>query len=244
MAEEMVRASGGFSRQDLRDAHDTGVNEGKAAAKSGNDAEVGHVLYGKKFTTYDAINAEGRMPNRGRTDIQLASRFSTQMIPAGYHNGQGVVYVADPSGTRRLDADDIVLDLTPYDFKYVDATDVYKAGKSAGVISVLKTVTVDLNQNESISEQIINRSGFPQSVVIVASLARPRGDGYSTPRITASNATLVSHTTAQHSSEARQTNVAMATDVYTLGTGQTMQYGVFADNKPGVLSLMVLTKGV
>lgn len=133
MAEEMVRASGGFSRANMQSEYNRGYNNGVGDARVGN-AQAGDVLATKTFTNSSASGVTGSMQNRGKTDIVIPSRLNTsQRIPEGYHNGQGVLSVAAPSGTRNLAANETGnVDLYPYDYQAVNASAVYAAGDSAG----------------------------------------------------------------------------------------------------------------
>ena len=133
MANEMVRASGGYSKKNVDDAYDDGYTAGETATKVGT-AGLGDVLSGKTFTNSSAVGATGNMPNNGKTDITVPARLNTsQRIPAGYHNGNGVISVAAPSGTKTLAGNQTGnVDLTPYDYKYVNASAVYTAGDTAG----------------------------------------------------------------------------------------------------------------
>lgn len=246
MAETMVRASGGYSKQNLDDAKRTGYENGIAEAKRGTTAEPNHVLDGMIFTTYDAVRTYGRMPNRGATNIVVPNRLSNPnnptKIPAGYHNGNGEVTVAAPSGTKTLAANQISnVDLTPYDYKYVDASAVYEAGKSAGVVSTGENVN-DLAKDESYTFPIINSSNYSMDIILSASLSRPRGDGYSRPAISVPNATQKSHESAEYSSTNVQTNVSMAVDVYTIPARTTVYATITATEKAGVLSYSIVRK--
>lgn len=53
------------------------------------DAAAGDVLSGKTFSNANTTGATGTMPNRGA--VTITPSVSNQAIPAGYHNGSGVV---------------------------------------------------------------------------------------------------------------------------------------------------------
>ena len=103
MAEEMVRASGGFSRANMAQARAEGKAEGVAETRVGT-AQLSDVLIGKTFTNNTAVGVTGTMPNNGGNDIILGASGVTAVIPRGYYNGNGSI----------------------------DATAVYNAGRTAG----------------------------------------------------------------------------------------------------------------
>jgi len=68
------------------------VSDGSAwvAVNIEGDADVGHVLAGKTFSSRVAgVGAVGTMPNRGA--VVITPGTSNKAIPAGFHNGQGYV---------------------------------------------------------------------------------------------------------------------------------------------------------
>lgn len=86
MANGMVRASGGFSEENMREEFE----RGKAAAKVGS-AGIADVLAGKTFTNSDAIGATGNMPNKGSSNIVMSGSQRQEGIPKGYYDGSGIV---------------------------------------------------------------------------------------------------------------------------------------------------------
>ena len=132
MGDSLVRASGGFSRQDMQDNYDLGYNAGVTATKVG-DAQNGDVLYGKTYTNNSAVGATGSMPNRGAATIVTPRDGTNQTIAQGYHNGSGYAKVAAASGTRVLTSSETgSTDLGEYNsYRYVNAANVYNAGKAA-----------------------------------------------------------------------------------------------------------------
>jgi len=168
MAETMVRASGGFSRQNMADAKAKGKREGIAETKKGN-AQRGMVLsmddYGNTitFTNSEMVNAEGMMPNRGNTNITLNSRSETAIIPEGYHKGSGVVSVKNASGRRDLLASERgVVDIgAKNDIRYVDATAPTNAARSEGYSSGYSAgySAGDLAGQETAKNSVMNSGG-------------------------------------------------------------------------------------
>lgn len=80
------------------------VSDGSAwvAVNIEGDADVGHVLAGKTFSSRVAgVGAVGTMPNRGA--VVITPGTSNKAIPAGYHNGAGYV-----KGDANLIGDNIV----------------------------------------------------------------------------------------------------------------------------------------
>jgi hypothetical protein len=68
------------------------VSDGSAwvAVNIEGDADVGHVLAGKTFSSRIAgVGAVGTMPNRAA--VVITPGTSNKAIPAGYHNGEGYV---------------------------------------------------------------------------------------------------------------------------------------------------------
>ena len=68
------------------------VSDGSAwvAVNIEGDADVGHVLAGKTFSSRVAgVGAVGTMPNRAA--VVITPGTSNKAIPAGYHNGEGYV---------------------------------------------------------------------------------------------------------------------------------------------------------
>lgn len=73
-----------------------GYHNGQGVVDSlGGDAEAGHVLEGKTFSSdIEGRAVNGTMPNRGA--MIITPTRTGVIIPAGYHNGQGEV-VGDPN---------------------------------------------------------------------------------------------------------------------------------------------------
>jgi len=90
MPETMVRASGGFSRQNMADEKERGRLQGIAEAKVGN-AEIYDVLEGKSFTNASVIGAVGNIPNKGSSNIVLGASGVQSGIPRGYYDGNGII---------------------------------------------------------------------------------------------------------------------------------------------------------
>ena len=119
----MVRASGGFSRQNMEDEYNRGYNAGTGGAKVGT-AEINDVLEGKTFTNATAVGITGKMKNRGNDNLLLQKRQADVTVPAGYY-GEHHVGVVPPSGTKVLKTTESgQVDLAPYDYKYVNASAV------------------------------------------------------------------------------------------------------------------------
>lgn len=70
---------------------------GGGVQPTGN-AQPADVLAGKTFSNADGINKTGTMVNNGAVSETLDAGES-YTIPAGYHNGSGVVTANDPQGT-------------------------------------------------------------------------------------------------------------------------------------------------
>lgn len=62
------------------------------------DAVAADVLAGKTFSNASAVGINGTMPNRGAVSGQ-ATPSQPYTIPAGYHNGSGVVTATSPDPT-------------------------------------------------------------------------------------------------------------------------------------------------
>lgn len=60
------------------------------------DAVAGDVLTGKTFSNANAIGISGSMPNNGAVS-GVASASQPYTVPAGYHNGSGVVTAEVPN---------------------------------------------------------------------------------------------------------------------------------------------------
>ncbi|MCP4126446.1 MAG: DUF1566 domain-containing protein, partial [Gammaproteobacteria bacterium] len=60
-----------------------------SAVEAGGDALAGDVLSGKTFSRSGASGLAGTMPNNGA--VNFTPGISIQAVPAGYHNGSGVV---------------------------------------------------------------------------------------------------------------------------------------------------------
>ena len=189
MAEEMVRASGGFSRANLNAKYTEGYNEGVSDTKVGT-AEKGDVLYGKTFTNNSAVGATGTMPNNGASNITLASRGQTAMIPRGYHNGSGVVSVSAPANSSKkvlTGSQTGDVDLSPYDFKYVNASAVYNAGVSDERNSFVNNgyVAANISSSEEWKKvQWFNTYRTAKTVYVAVTTARSvSSDHYANPSI-------------------------------------------------------------
>lgn len=127
MGDSFVRASGGFSKQNMEDEFLRGQNSAKVGTAENLD-----VLQGKTYTNSTAIGAQGAMVNRSGSPIVLNARNATATLEAGYYNSN-VISVVSPQSTKTLSASQTgVTDLTPYDYKNVDASAVYSAGVTTG----------------------------------------------------------------------------------------------------------------
>lgn len=246
MSEAMVRASGGFSRENLATARAEGKQEGIDETKVGN-ATLNDVLNGKTFTNSDAVGVEGRMPNNGNYNIQLLERNQTATIPGGFHSGNGRVTVKAPTARKTLtSAQTGVTSLAPYDYADVDASAVYNAGRGVAINSGASEITHcmcdHLAVDEDVQSAITNNTAYTLEAVITAVCSRPRGDGYCDPVIQITNATDVAYRSAQYSDTSVTTNVSIATRVCKIAAGVTSQFKITAQNKGGALSFTVHTK--
>jgi len=178
----MVRASGGYSKKDVDDA---------AAAARVGDAVAANVLSGKTFTNSTASGLTGSMVDRGSSAVTLSGRNSTVTEQAGYY-GQHTISVAAPSSSSKkvLTAEQYGdVDLTPYDYKYVNAAAVRTGGYNAGMEYVLGHLGF---YSESGSDhiagngtaaltQVSNTTSVNKWVIVTASIAK-RSD-YDSPGI-------------------------------------------------------------
>ncbi|GAA0389512.1 phage tail protein [Paenibacillus motobuensis] len=71
------------------DSWDTLISKMTTVIKATGNAAVGDVLAGKTFSNIGANGLTGTMPNQGAETITPSA--SDQTIPAGYHNGSGLV---------------------------------------------------------------------------------------------------------------------------------------------------------
>lgn len=74
--------------------HYRSVLESGGGVQPTGDAVAADVLTGKTFSNANAVGIAGTMPNRGAVSGQ-ATPSQPYTIPAGYHNGNGVVTAAN-----------------------------------------------------------------------------------------------------------------------------------------------------
>ncbi len=144
-----------------------GTNFILQGSDSSGDATPEHVLAGKTFSNDNDTGITGTMPNRGAVSYIITTQGGEYEIPAGYHNGNGViaasfanltpgnvrynVNVGGVIGTLDLkyqhlflnnyDAEgvDVVLgDISAYGTKYVDIS--VPAGRKAVILENLSAV--------------------------------------------------------------------------------------------------------
>lgn len=75
------------------------------------NAVVGDVLYGKTFSNADGTDKVGTMPNNGKVTPSALNPGGSYTIPAGYHNGQGVVSANSNTGTYTANTRGAALDM-------------------------------------------------------------------------------------------------------------------------------------
>ena len=208
MSEAMVRASGGFSRENMATARADGKREGITETKVGT-AEPNDVLTGKTFTNGSAVGAEGRMVDNGNYHITLSGRNSEAYIPQGYHSGYGLVRVSppSPSSVKYLSAGQRGnQSLTPYDYSYVNADAVYNEGKdyaASNTSFVLRNIgAYVVNKDESTEiMQVANNTSRPMTLIVTATASvTATADNYAVPVINVSNGTLIESSTAEYKS--------------------------------------------
>ena len=206
MSEAMVRASGGFSRENMAAARAEGKNEGITETKVGT-AENYDVLSGKTYTNHSAVGAVGSMPNNGSYNIELATRNSEAFIPQGYHTGGGRVSVQQPVYTKYLTASQTGnVDLSPYDYKYVNAEAVYKAGKDEAAsmthffVTNLGVATIGKDEYTE-SMTVANNTRYPMGLIVNATASvTSTADSYAVPVIDVANGTLLDSYTTENTS--------------------------------------------
>lgn len=221
----MVRANNGYT-----------LDAGKQEAQRGTTATAADVLVDKIFTTTDAnggIRATGSMANRGNADVELAGRGSTVTEQAGYY-GQHTISVAEPSESSKkvLTASQYGdVDLSPYDYKYVNAAAVRTGGYNDGISYALNnsakqgfyTNCFHLASNTFSDWVNLDISGQVW-LFVTATIARPKGSGYATVNLsTASGLTELDSDTAQYSDETSQTNIYTKYGVYRMTEGSSIR---------------------
>lgn len=245
MADVMVRASGGFSNANMQAKYREGYDDGVTATKVGT-AQAGDVLNGMTFTNGTAVGVTGNMPNRGKYDIVIPSRLNTsQRIPAGYHNGNGVLSVAAPSGTRNLAANEIGnVDLTPYDYQYVNSSAVYAAGQNeayprgynAGLSYASEHLTWELVEhreghvasNSQLATVQVGNSGHMNKIChVILTMARPKGDGYADPQVYVVGGTDLGTTGYDYSDDTVNTNISTTYRGVKIAAGQTATFTLY-----------------
>ena len=234
MSEAMVRASGGFSRDNMATAKADGKREGIAETKVGT-AEANDVLTGKTFTNSSAVGAEGRMVNNGSYNITLSGRNSEAFIPQGYHSGSGRINVAQPQATKYLSSGDTGdVSLSPYDYRYVNASNVYKAGKdyaAAHTYFELRNYGAYTVNKDAYTEtmSITNNTSYPMALIISATASvTASSDSYAVPVIYVTNGIYVDSRDAEYKS----TNVRnkLVTSIYTVNPNTTAEVRIKAAN--------------
>ena len=124
-----VRVSG-YSQDDIDNAKKQGA--------SGN-ASPSEVLAGKTFSSNNVSNQTGTMPNNGSLSVSLGRASNTSAsVAAGYYSG-GTVSVSDATGSYTITTSEVntttyTKDLgAKHNVRYVNYSNVYTAGRNAGV---------------------------------------------------------------------------------------------------------------
>lgn len=86
------------------------VNVNVPGATYDGDAAVGDVLYGKTFYSNNSTKKTGSMTNNGAVSPSALSAGGSYTIPAGYHNGSGVVSAKDLASQTAVDSGKTAID--------------------------------------------------------------------------------------------------------------------------------------
>lgn len=123
------------------------VNRSAAFAAGAESSKVGtatadDVLDGKTFTNASSVGAPGGMPNRGAVSYTFTPGITEQTysVKKGYHDGNGVIKCAKVDAKKVLTASQTGTNIDMGGaYRYVNASAVYNAGVSQGIIDAKAT---------------------------------------------------------------------------------------------------------
>lgn len=218
----------------IDDVYDAGENAGIASAKVGT-AVAGDVLSGKTFTNSSSIGASGSMTNNGAVSPNALSAGDSYTVPAGYHNGSGVVTTQTLAAQTGVDTDKTAIDsshvLTGYQGwvngtkvsgSYTPSSSNIQASKSATAGTTAIDVTPD--------------SGYDAmaKVVVSPTPSETKTDGpnvSTTKDVTPTSGKLLSKVTINPLTHSGYSPSSSSYTSITMGTSQTIDLGANHDKR-------------